>query len=154
MHYVKGNTIVKLILFLCFLGVVFIFFIQESLRTDVVDLFENIKVNIANVEREFFPKRKRPFTITRQQTELKLLLPDPFVNLSREDWNEFWNLIYGNSGYDIPDNPRLSYRRRQYTFKEIEQILQTRYKVFERFQNQHWEEFWRITLKKKKFQRQ
>lgn len=153
MFPIKGSIIVKLILAVCFLSLLFIVSIHKNIKIDIMDFFDGIKINAGNAEREIFPERKRPFSLVRQETELKLLLPNPFVNFSRQEWEEFWNLIYGLYGYDVPENPRLPYIQRQLNLQELEGLLKTKYEIFKQFQGQHWEEFWKIVLHQKRFRR-
>jgi len=153
MHSIKASALVKIILLILFLGLAFIFFIRKNLSTDVRDLLTGGEITLGNIERELFPKRRRPFSVVRQETELKLLLSDPFISFSRDDWDEFWDLIYGNRGYDIPENPRLPYTHRQLTLREIEEALKGKYPIFTQFGNMHWEEFWKVALRQKRFRR-
>lgn len=153
MRSIKGGFIVKLILIVCFSFLIFLFVVRRNMRTDVSDFFNACKINFGNMEREFFPQRRRPFSLVRQETELKLLLPDPFVDLSAEEWQGFWELVYGNIGTEITENPRMPIIRRQFTLPELEEQLLSRYPVFKRFQPQHWQEFWSIVLRKKRFKR-
>jgi hypothetical protein len=146
----RGGFFIKLILFGCFLFLAFLFFVRRNLKTDAIDFLNMCKVNMGNIERELFPERKRSFSLVKQETELKLLLPDPFANFTQAEWEEFWDLIYGLHGYDMPDNPRLPYIKRQLTLPELAEELKSRYDIFKKFEDQHWQEFWRIILKQRK----
>ena len=153
MYSIKSRAVVKLILIVCFLSLVFLFVIRENMRADLLDFFNAMKINIGNIERELFPQRRRPFSLVRQESELKIRLPNPFVNFSPSDWRKFWELVYASVGYDIPDNPRLPIIKRQLTLAELEEKLMEQFPIFEKFQAQHWEEFWRVIFRKRRFKR-
>jgi hypothetical protein len=94
------------------------------------------------------PERKRPIGLLERETELALYIGEPFKEFSRDDWREFWNIIYGgfakvDSGKGLPN------RMRQLTPDEIKYELSSRYpQPFSYFREQHWRIFFDIIEKK------
>lgn len=94
------------------------------------------------------PLRSRPIDLLGRETELALYIGEPFRSFSREDWAQFWNIIYGGfareeAGKGLPN------RMRQLTLDEIRYELSSLYpQPFSYFQEQHWKMFFDIIEKK------
>lgn len=95
------------------------------------------------------PKRRPPFTIIALKENLKTALPVPFVEFTEEEWERFWNWIYGNFEEAKDDWPK---RKRQLTKEEIQDMLRSYYRnPFGYFREQQWDIFWKQVLKGKVF---
>lgn len=94
------------------------------------------------------PERKRPVALMERETELVLYIGDPFKEFTAEDWETFWNMMYGGfqkeeSGENMPR------KMRQLTEEEIKNELSSRYpQPFSYFSDQHWKILFGIVFKK------
>ena len=113
--------------------------------------FEKSRTYIDNFFYEASPgrKRHRPLSLIERETELKLYIGDPFRGFSRDDWNEFWQIIYGGYPLEDPGTPGLPKKMRQLTEEEIASRLVEEYREpFSYFKETHWKFFFDIAIKK------
>lgn len=93
--------------------------------------------------------RRRPLTTIALEENLKVNLPVPFANFSQEDWQWFWDLMYGSFRKDANGWPE---RKRQLTRQEIQGELASYYfQPFGLFKERQWGIFWQHILKGKVF---
>lgn len=124
----------------------------QSLSKDIIFLnFERLKIYFNN----FFyyigsqPKRKPPLSLLTKETELRLYIGEPFKSFSQNDWDKFWNLIYGVFPKEHPERQGLPKKLRQLTQDEIIYELSSSYpQQFANFRQQHWEIFFGIIFKR------
>lgn len=94
-------------------------------------------------------ERRRPLSLIKEETELKLYIGEPFRDFGMSEWKEFWNVIYGIFSKTDPEEPGLVGKRRQLTKDEIISELKEMYpQPFDYFQENHWDMFFRIIFKK------
>ena len=121
----------------------------NQLRTDLKDktaiFFDNLREDIS-------PQRRHPLTTIELEESLKVSLPVPFAEFNQEDWNWFWELLYGRFTVDSNGWPK---RKRQSTRQEIQNILiDYYYRPFSSFRQRQWDIFWQRILRGKVFKRQ
>jgi len=94
-------------------------------------------------------ERKRPISTLEAETELKLYIGEPFRSFQKEDWNEFWDIIYGVQAEESPEEEGFPPKVKQLTMDEIAFELMSRYpQPFAYFTEKHWELFFGIIFKK------
>lgn len=92
--------------------------------------------------------RRPPLSTLELEENIKTVLPDPFGQFTREDWDWFWHLLYGSFTIDS-GWPK---QRRQLTQLEIEDMLIASFpQPFRYFQDEQWAIFWQHALKKRVF---
>jgi len=140
--------------FLLIIGFAVLFFVikyRESLQDLSSFNLEKLKTYVDNFFYESSPelKRRRPFSLTQKETELKLYIGQPFKDFSYSDWREFWNLVYGSFPKEPPEKEGLPPRMRQLTQDEIAFELMSRYsQPFAYFGTNQWQSFFGILFKK------
>ena len=108
----------------------------------------NVENFLYNVKEDASPTRKRSDSTMQQEDKLKLFMPDIFQNYSKQDWDDFWKLIYGRR----PVGNSWIKQRRYRSVREIQKALAYRYpEPFGYFQGQHWQYFWSIIAENKGF---
>lgn len=120
-----------------------------SVKARLANFFQNVtqfvKVKKHNIFVELFPERKRPITFIKQETSLKMFLPDFFGEFSYADWQKFWVLFYE----PMKEKQQGFIVKRYRSKEEVEEYLAYRYsEPFSHFQKQHWDYFWSIVLQK------
>lgn len=94
------------------------------------------------------PERKRPLSFLKRQVDLQMFIGEPFKSFSEEDWNEFWNIVYGGFAMDEA-GAGLPRRMRQMSKEEIENALTERYpQPFAYFDERVWKQFFEILFSK------
>lgn len=93
------------------------------------------------------PKRRSPISLLKKETELKLYVGEPFRSFSRQQWQEFWHIIYAAFPKEPPEREGLPKRMRQLTLDEIAFKLMSLYpQPFAYFKEEHWKLFFNILL--------
>jgi hypothetical protein len=91
--------------------------------------------------------RRRPVSCAAQEGELIARIRQPFTGFTNEQWDKFWEIIYGVYPRQEPEGPGLPYRMRQLTYAEIASELIKLYpQPFANFSRQHWNNFFSIIL--------
>lgn len=139
------------VLILCGVTLVFIFYrAKGNLKEDWKDFADAIAIHIDNLKYTLNPERAKSITTIEKEESLKSFVGDPFIHFSRQDWDEFWNVLYGVFPLEYPENKRLPPFVRQFTYSEMESKLRELYsKPFAYFQDEHWRQFWGIVFGKK-----
>ena len=102
-----------------------------------------------NLAGSISPQRPSPLTTVEMEASLKTYLAVPFRAFHQEDWNEFWNLLYGTIEEDTGTWPKW---KRQRSREEIQNNLAYYYsQPFGAFGDQQWATFWQQILKGKVF---
>jgi len=119
----------------------------ERLRRGFKDksavLFDSLSEDISQPVR-------RPLTTIELEANLKVNLPVPFKKFNEEDWEWFWDLLYGEYPVDSSGWPK---KMRQLSKQEIQDILVDYYaQPFGFFQQKQWGIFWQYILKGKVFE--
>lgn len=122
--------------------------LRGNFANDWQDLRAQFKITKDNTRDLFSPERKRPYSVMVSQESLKQALPAFFGEFDEEQWQGFWNLIYGlhdtndyNSSYSLK-------RKRQLSTDEIQSVLNNEYpQIFGRFDAQMWRNFWTLVFK-------
>ncbi|MEK6568433.1 MAG: hypothetical protein AABZ27_06845 [Candidatus Omnitrophota bacterium] len=123
---------------------------RVNLRQDWNDLSESVEIWIDNFNRGLSPDRSRPISTLSKEEELKMYVGAPFLDFQASDWDKFWNIVYGLFPVDYSENERLPPRSRHLTNPEMQEKLKELYpSPFGYFQDEHWEQFWRIIFKTK-----
>ncbi len=116
----------------------------NQLRTD---LKYKTAVFFNNVRESVSPQRRHPLTTLELEESLKVSLPVPFVKFNQEDWDWFWQLMYGRFTIDSSGWPK---RKGQLTKQEIQDSLAYCYpRPFGNFRQKQWNIFWQQVLKGK-----
>ncbi|MCQ9208885.1 MAG: hypothetical protein NG712_05875 [Omnitrophica bacterium] len=103
----------------------------------------------ANLSDVVSPLRTHPLTTVELEENLKVILPLPFKKFNQNDWEWFWNLLYGRFPQDSGGCMR---RERQLSRQEIQETLSIHYyQPFSSFKEQQWKLFWQHGLKGKVF---
>lgn len=140
----------KILLAFGFLTLFLIIKYQNSIKDIWSFNLEKVKIYFDNFfyQTSSQPKRHRPLSLMERETELKLYIGEPFRDFTQNDWNEFWNLIYGAFPKEAPKKG-LPKKMRQLTPDEIAFELMSRYpSPFAYFKESHWQIFFGIVLKK------
>lgn len=144
---------ISLLISLIFLGLIFSgawrlanSSLAESFRYKFINEWKKliyfIKIHIQNIKTELNPPRRRPRNIFLLQDRLKMTLGEPFISYSYQDWQKFWDVIYGLKEVYGPNKERI---KRQRTEGEIEDYLRYYYpQYFSQFRREHWKAFWQI----------
>ncbi len=140
----------RILLIAGFLSLFLIIKYKSEIRDFLSFNLEKIKIYSDN----FFgysasgPKRSRPISLLERETELKLYVGEPFRSFSREDWSDFWNLIYGVFPRDLPEKTGLPKKVRRLSKEEIaEELIRLYPNPFSYFKENHWGMFFGIILK-------
>ncbi len=124
--------------------------LRLNFSNDWQDLQTQLGIIKENTRDLINPLRKQPGSLLLAEEKLKQALPEPFAKFEEEDWNIFWDLIYGvheTDDYGINYTPK---RKRQLNIDEIEEILRQDYpQIFTRFNAQMWQDFWALIFGKK-----
>lgn len=127
-----------------------LYFSKGNLKEDWRDFTKAIAIHIDNLSYSVNPERAKSVTAIEKEESLKSFVGDPFIHFSRQDWIEFWNILYGVYPLDYPENKRLPPMVRQFTALEMEDKLRALYpRPFAYFKDEHWRQFWGIVFGKK-----
>ncbi len=117
-----------------------------SLQQRSENLLERVKhfirVKKHNISTEFAAQeRMKPLDAVHKETKLRSFLPDVFGEFTREDWKEFWALLY-----EPIEEEQGSLKVKRFRSKEeIEDELMYNYSTpFSYFQKRQWDYFWSI----------
>ncbi len=96
-----------------------------------------------NIEQDVNPQRKPPLSFSIKEEKLKYFAPQVFGEFGREEWSQFWLLIYGHKKVGDGMIKQKAYRDTE----EIKESLMYKYpdpfaKPF--FEDRHWDYFWSI----------
>jgi hypothetical protein len=118
---------------------------REKLDNFYQYIAQFIEVKKHNLSMELSPPRKPPLTLIEKETQLRMFLPNFFGRFDREEWENFWALIYE----PIEETQGAFKVKRYRTKEEIEDYLAYYYpQPFSYFRKQHWDYFWNIVLGK------
>lgn len=118
--------------------------IRQNLFQDVNDMVTTMKIGRHNIEYQLSPDRRKPLVISDKELSLRQLYPTFFNNFTRDDWSDFWDIIYGIHPLIIFDNDKLSPAQRNYSVTEIQRVLIERYpEAFTQFKEDNWKVFWK-----------
>ncbi|NQU18709.1 hypothetical protein HQ550_00985 [bacterium] len=118
--------------------------IRQNLFQDVNDMVTALRVGRHNVEYQFSPDRRRPLVIMDKEFGLRQLHPVFFNTFDKEDWQEFWDIIYGVHPLISFKNEKIPVADRNYSITEIQMVLIERYpEGFSGFGQEHWKTFWK-----------
>lgn len=129
----RVSILPKILLALGFTALFFI--IKEQSKIKEFGLFNLEKARIVSSQ----PQRRRPVSLLKKETELKLYIGEPFRDFTQKDWDGFWELIYGVFPEEAPLKQRLPKKMVQLTFDAIAFELMSRYpEPFAYFKEEHW----------------
>lgn len=118
--------------------------IRQNLSRDISDIVTLAKIGRHNAEYQLSPDRRKPITVTDKEVGLRQLYPTFFNNFSREDWNEFWDIIYGAHPLINFSNEKLPAADRNLSVAEVQDALMKRYpEAFSQFGSDNWRLFWK-----------
>lgn len=118
--------------------------IRQNLFQDIKDMVTTVKIGRHNIEYKLSPDRRKPLIITDKEIGLKQLYPTFFNNFTRNDWDEFWDIIYGIHPLIKFSNEKLPPAQRNYSAGEIQKVLIQRYpEAFFQFNEEGWKSFWK-----------
>ncbi|MDD5291797.1 MAG: hypothetical protein PHY46_01250 [Candidatus Omnitrophica bacterium] len=121
--------------------------IRQNLLQDAQDMVTTMKIGGHNIEYQMSPDRRRPLIVTDKEIGLRQMYPTFFNNFTRDDWDEFWDIIYGTHPLIKFDNERLLPAQRNYSTQEIQKVLVQRYpEAFTQFDEEKWKIFWKEIL--------
>jgi hypothetical protein len=117
---------------------------RQNLFQDVNDMITALKIGGHNIEYQLSPDRRKPLVIMDKEFGLSQLHPQFFNRFSKEDWREFWDIIYGIHPLIGFENEKLPAAERNYGIAEIQQVLIKRYpEAFSGFGEEQWKVFWK-----------
>ena len=143
----KGRALQKILLIAGFILLILVLNFRQQLRDIFSFNVERLKIYYEN----FFVSSGRhpPATFAEKETELKLYVGDPFRDFDRDEWNEFWELVYGMYPKGDPGREGLPKKMRQLTEDELSSELMRRYPYpFTYFRDNHWKLFFELLYKK------
>ena len=118
--------------------------IRDNLFHNIDDMVTSLKIGKHNVEYQLSPDRRMPFVIIDKEFGLRQLHPAFFNSLSKDGWQEFWDIIYGTHPLINFENKMLSPAKRNYSVAEIQKVLIKRYpEAFSDFTVEQWKSFWK-----------
>ncbi|MFH1622031.1 MAG: hypothetical protein ABIA97_02780 [Candidatus Omnitrophota bacterium] len=124
--------------------VILVVAIRHNLFQDIDDMVTSLKIGKHNVEYQLSPDRRMPFVIIDKEFGLRQLHPYFFNTLNKDDWQEFWDIIYGIHPLIDFENKMLSPAKRNYSAAEIQKALVKRYpEAFSNFSVEQWNLFWK-----------
>ena len=117
---------------------------RHNLFEDIDDMITSLKIGAHNVEYNFAPDRRIPLFVIDKEYGLRQLHPQFFNRLSRAEWQEFWDIIYGIHPLIEFENEKLPSAQRNYSIAEIQKVLVKRYpEAFSGFSVEQWKFFWK-----------
>ncbi|MDD5247258.1 MAG: hypothetical protein PHS09_07695 [Candidatus Omnitrophica bacterium] len=145
----KGNA--RVFLVLGFLALILVILFQNQIKKFVSFQENKLKTYHDNFFAGNDPeiaKRRVPLSAAKEESDLEVVFGEPFASFSRQDWDEFWNVIYGLYQIEEPLEQGLPNRMRQLTYAEIAAELARRYpQPFSYFGQQQWEAFFSIAVR-------
>ncbi len=141
----------KILLFSGFLALFLLLKFQTEVKNFTSLQIEKIKTHrdnfFARANPEIAKRERTPFT-TVKESQLEVGVGEPFSNFTTEEWDEFWEIVYGLYPRGEPEKPGLPNRMRQLSQEEMISELSSRYpQPFARFSQRQWEIFFGIILK-------
>ncbi|MFC1708786.1 hypothetical protein ACFL2J_01825 [Candidatus Omnitrophota bacterium] len=118
--------------------------VRGNLFQDVDDMVSSLKIGAHNFEYQLIPDRGMPLLVVNKEYGLRQLYPAFFNRLSKADWQEFWDIIYGIHPLINFENKMLAPADRNLSIVEIKSVLVKRYpEIFSGFSAEHWKLFWK-----------
>lgn len=118
--------------------------VRHNLFQDINDMMTSIKIGAHNIEYNLAPDRRMPLLVIDKEFGLRQLHPAFFNRLSREEWQEFWDIIYGIHPLINFENKKLPAAERNYSIAEIQKVLLKRFpEGFSGFSIEQWKTFWK-----------
>lgn len=117
---------------------------RGNLFQDIDDMITSLKIGGHNFGYQLSPDRRMPLVVVDKEFGLRQLLPGFFNKFSRDDWQEFWDVIYGIHPLIDFENKMLGSAGRNYSILEIQRVLVKRYpEAFSGFSVEQWKMFWK-----------
>lgn len=117
--------------------------VRGNLFRDADDLAQAVKIGSHNFEYQLSPDRRRPFVSVDKEYGLRQLIPGLFYNFDKDDWKEFWDIIYGAHPLLKFKNERLPLADRNLYIQEVQKVLVERYpQGFTNLTPDQWRIFW------------
>ncbi|MFC1646322.1 hypothetical protein ACFL2Y_03990 [Candidatus Omnitrophota bacterium] len=117
--------------------------IRGNLFQDIDDMITSLKIGGHDFEYHLSPDRRMPLVVVDKEFGLRQLHPAFFNKLSRDDWQEFWDVIYGIHPLINFENEMLIAAGRNYSVAEVQKVLIKRYpEAFSGFSVEQWKLFW------------
>ncbi len=124
--------------------VVLVVAVRQNLFQDIDDMVTSLKIGRHNVEYRLTPDRRRPLIVIDKEFGLRQLHPALFNSFTRDDWQEFWDIVYGIHPLINFQNEKLPSAERNYSVMEIQRVLVKRYpEGFSGFSVEQWKLFWK-----------
>lgn len=118
--------------------------IRENLFRDAEDMSKALQIGKHNIDYQLFPNRSKPLILMTKELGLRQFYPDFFENFDRDDWQEFWDVIYGVHPLIEFENEKLPSANRSYSIREVQVVLAERYpEGFASFNEEAWNTFWK-----------
>jgi hypothetical protein len=118
--------------------------IRQNLLQDANDMVTMMKIGTHNAGYQLTPDRRKPIIISDKEVSLKQLYPSFFNNFTRDDWDEFWDILYGVHPLIKFSNDKLPAANRNLSVAEVQQVLIKRYpEAFTQFKEENWKTFWK-----------
>lgn len=139
-----GSDNLSFILFaLCILAILGVA-IRQNLFRDMQDMARMVKIGRHNIEYRISPDRKKPLILADREIGLRLVYPEFFDKFDKQDWQEFWDIIYGVHPLIGFEDEKFTPAERNYYVAEIQKILVKRYpEGFSHFDQERWMVFWK-----------
>ena len=124
--------------------IVLIVAIRHNIFRDADDMLTSLRVGAHNIEYRLAPDRRMPLLLVDKEFGLRQIHHTFFNKLRRDEWQEFWDIIYGIHPLISFKNQMLPQADRNYSVAEIQKILVKRYpEAFSEFTIEQWKMFWK-----------
>lgn len=124
--------------------IVLVVAIRHNIFQDADDMLTSLKIGAHNIEYRLSPDRRMPLLLVDKEFGLRQIHPAFFNKLSKEEWQEFWDIIYGIHPLIEFENLRLPMADRNYSIAEIQKVLLKRFpEAFSEFSIEQWKLFWK-----------
>ena len=118
--------------------------VRHNLFRDIDDMSKTLQISGHNIQYQLFPDRSKPLISADKEMGLRQIYPQFFNNFTKEDWLEFWDIIYGTHPLIEFKNERLPMAERNLYINEIQDTLVSRYpRGFSGLDQENWRMFWK-----------
>lgn len=145
------KTLLRIALAAGFIAVFLIIRYQGEIRNALLSGADKAKAYSDNFlsDSQGETKRRRPISLAERETELKLYIGDPFRSFTSAEWDDFWDLVFGEFPRESSGPGALLQGMRQLNTDEIAFELMSRYPTpFAYFKDSHWKIIFGIIFKK------
>lgn len=138
----KTDSLALIVFCVLFIAIVVVA-LRENLFHDINDMSKAVAVGKHNIDYQFFPARRKPLILSTKEMTLRQFHPDFFKKFDKNEWREFWDIIYGQHPLIEFKSEKLERADRSLYLQEIQAVLIDRYpEGFVNFSQEMWSQFW------------